>query len=291
MSQTTIDGQRDKVLQQLTQKVTKLPDEFCEIIRIKQHPGQGFFSCCTIHLQRILDYYNEKQKLPQQVDSSQQFMFYKTPQNWNEDIKHEYFELYEVPPATPDYNYSLPIKTTHLQQEEQYSDYRWLNYTALQPFIQTYFSPSVQIKQLIENILSKYQIDLSNTCVLFHRGNDKATEIKLPSYEQYIEAAQKIRTKHPNIRFLVQSDETGFLDTMKQTFPDNHVIFYDEIRHIPKSLTTVDKQLRYQNSVMSKWFVAIIYVMSRCEYVICNSGNCSYWIAMFRGNCHNLVQL
>ena len=287
-----------------------------EILRIIQHPGQGFFSCCTIHLQRILDYYNEKQKLPKQVDSSKQFMFYKTPQNWNEDIKHEYFELYECgirsvtedihaysegrhrspeeydkPPIIPDYNYSLPIKTTHLQQEEQYSDYRWLNYTVLRPFIQTYFSPSVQTKQLIEHILSKYQIDLSNTCVLFYRGNDKATEVQLPSYDQYVNNARALLKINPELRFLVQSDETEFLDTMKEAFPNNHVIFYDEIRHIPKCLTTVDKLLRYQNSVMSKLFVSIVYVMSRCEYVICNSGNCSYWIALFRGHCHNLIQL
>lgn len=262
-----------------------------EIIRITQNPGQGFFSCCTIHLQRILDYFNEKHQLPKQIDSSKQFTFYKTPQNWNEDIKHEYFELYEEPPLTPDYNFSLPIKTTNSLVEEQYSDYRYLNYTQLLPFIQTYFSPSVQINELIEKILTKYQIDVSNTCVLFHRGNDKAYEIQLPCYEQYIIAAKKIRINHPNIRFLVQSDETEFIDAMKEEFPDNHVVFYDEIRHIPKSLTTVDKALRYQNPVMSKLFVAIVNVMSKCEYVICNSGNCSYWLALFRGHCNNVVQL
>jgi hypothetical protein len=262
-----------------------------DVVRITQHPGQGFFSCCTIHLQRILDYFNQYHQLPRKVDSSQQFLFYKTPQNWNEDIKHEYFAEPTSDPLGQSIIYNdEPVKTTNLPQEEQYSDYRFLNYVPLAPFLQRYFSPSLEIQELTENIQSKYEIDCSHTCVLFYRGNDKATEVSLPSYEQYIEAAQRIQRLQPNIRFLVQSDETEFLDRMAATFPNNHVIFYDEIRHIPKSLTTVDKTFRYQNPVMSKLFVAITFIMSKCEYVICNSGNCSFWLVLFRGHCQQVVQ-
>jgi hypothetical protein len=177
-----------------------------------------------------------------------------------------------------------------VSQEDQFSDYRYLNFEALAPFIRRYFSPARAIETRMEAICAKYEIDIDNTCVLFYRGNDKATEVALPSYDQYLLAARHMRDTHPRIRFLVQSDETEFLDAVKVEFPDNHVIFYDEIRHMSKCLTTVDKAFRYQNAVMSKFYVAITFLMSRCKYVVCNSGNCSLWIVLFRGNMHGVTQ-
>ena len=37
----------------------------------------GFFSCCSIRLNKIVDYINLNRKLPTSVDSSQQFLWYK----------------------------------------------------------------------------------------------------------------------------------------------------------------------------------------------------------------------
>ena len=31
--------------------------------------------------------------------------------------------------------------------------------------------------------------------------------------------------------------------------------------------------------------------MSKCKYVICNTGNCSLWIALYRGNTDNFYQI
>ena len=36
--------------------------------------------------------------------------------------------------------------------------------------------------------------------------------------------------------------------------------------------------------------MAIVIIMSRCKYVICNTSNVSLWIALFRGNTINLHQ-
>ena len=279
-----------------------------DVIRIIQHPGQGFFSCCTIHLQRILEYFNQHHAFPRRVDSTEQFIFYKTPQNWNTDIKHEYFldqvstrgnlseptlrsgSSLEPEDVSSLSSSSLPIQITNLPQEEQYSDYRYLNFETLAPFLRRYFSPTEMIATLVDDLCEKYNLDCDNTCVLFYRGNDKASEVSLPSYDQYISAARDLLRTQPTLRFLVQSDETEFLDTMKAAFPDNHVIFYDEIRHMPKCMTTVDKTFRYQNAVMSKFYLAITFLMSRCKYVVFGSGNCSLWIALFRGHMRGVTQ-
>jgi len=256
------------------------------VIRIIQHPGQGFFSCCTIHLQRILTYFNEYHELPLRVDSTQQFLFYKTPYNWSEDIKGRYFD----DTVTMDISYTgTEVKVTDSEVEEQYSDYRLLNYGRLAPFMHRYFSPSEEILSIVESMEHKYQMDYSNTCVLFYRGNDKCTEMTLPSYDQYITVARGILTEYPETRFLVQSDETEFLEAMTATF-SNSVVFYDEIRHMRRCVTTVDKVFKPQNADMSMFYLAITMVMSRCRQVVFGGGNCSLWIALFRGHSDGIIQ-
>lgn len=258
-----------------------------DVIRIVQHPGQGFFSCCTIHLQRILTFFNTFHKLPLRVDSTEQFVFYKTPQNFTTDIKPLYFD----DSITTDIVYQgKEIKVTDLETEEQYSDFNCLNYADLFPFLTRYFSPASEIISIIESIEHKYQIDYQNTCVLFFRGNDKECEMVLPTYTKYIRTAKQMLETNPDIRFLVQSDETEFLEKMTATFP-NSVVFYDEIRHMRKMMSTVDKIFKSKNADMSLLYLAITYIMSRCKYVIFNSGNCSLWIALFRGHSDGITQL
>jgi hypothetical protein len=277
------------------------------IIRIVQHPGQGFFSCCTIQLQRILTYFNTNHILPIHIDSTEQFLFYKTPQNWTTDIKSLYFDdtITNNIPDSKSANFevsseeaSVPssplpdtdINITDLETEEQYSDFTYLNYTKLAPFIYRYFSPSNEIKSIIDSIEYKYNIHYENTCVLFFRGNDKCTEMELPSYTQYILAAEQLLEQNPDMRFLIQSDETEFLEMMVSTFP-NSVVFFDEIRHMRRNVNTVDRVFKSQNANMSLFYLAITYIMSRCKHIIFNSGNCSLWIALFRGNSDNIIQL
>ena len=256
-------------------------------IRIVQHPGQGFFSCCTIQLQRILTYFNTNHILPLHIDSTEQFLFYKTPNNLTTDIKSLYFDD-SITNNIPDSDSDIHI--TDLETEEQYSDFAHLNYTKLAPFLSRYFSPSNEINSIIDSIEYKYNIQYENTCVLFFRGNDKCTEMELPSYTQYILAAEQLLKQYPDIRFLVQSDETEFLETMISTFP-NSVVFFDEIRHMRRNVNTVDRAFKSQNANMSLFYLAITYIMSRCKHIIFNSGNCSLWIALFRGNSDNIIQL
>jgi hypothetical protein len=136
----------------------------------------------------------------------------------------------------------------------------------------------------------KYNIDYDNICVLFFRGNDKATEIEMPSIDYYIDYGKSILEKNPNIKFLIQSDETNFINDMKEEFPNN-LIFYDEIRHIYKKNTTVNKVFKETNYQYSLYYFAITLIMSKCKYIICNSGNCSLWMVFYRQCTNNIIQL
>jgi hypothetical protein len=250
------------------------------MLQIKQDSWQGFFSCCSTRLESIILYFNLKKVLPEEVDSSDQFKWYK-PMYSTDDITYQYFEKQNS--HIIDYK---EIQFTHRYQYLNYNSFPYLDYI---PFIRKYFNPSVEVQQLIKEIEEKYKIDYPNTCVLFYRGNDKATEVNLPSYDSLLEVAKQIKEQNPNVRFLVQSDETEFLHKMLEL--PNSFYFKDEIRHIPRQKATVDHIDINQNLRFSKLFLAITIIMAKSQYIVCNTGNCSMWICLYRGHTQNVFQI
>lgn len=248
------------------------------------HNG-GFFSCCSTRLHDIIHYYNTHHKLPTSLDSSSQFLFYKPADRLNDDIAYDYFDKnmensYNINPYTALVNY---------HEKYQYSTYNDLHFSEICPFVTKYFYPSESISRLIMIMELKYIEDYDNTCVLFYRGNDKLTETQLCSYDDMITQAYIIKEHNPNIQFIIQSDETEFIERMLKEFPQA-IYFKDEIRHIKKANTSVDIVFKDQNYKYSQYYLAITIMMSKCKYVICTSGNCSIWIALYRGNSHNIFQ-
>ena len=238
----------------------------------------GFFSCCSVKLMKITDYINEHLKLPTLVDSSRQFGWYK---NNNQDITYDYFEHYD---NTDDIN----ITKIDYHENYQFSDYSTLD-PCIFPVMKKYFTPSKNILHIIEKLEIKYNLKYDNICVLFYRGNDKITETKLCDYEEYLKYAQDVLKKNPNVIFLIQSDETEFIEYMSNQFP-NSFYFRDEIRHMKKCNSTVDHVFRDKNNEFSKYYLAITIIMSKCKYIICGSGNCSIWIILYRGHHHDVYQ-
>ena len=157
-------------------------------------------------------------KLPDIVDSSQQFQWYK---NKNKDITFDYFQDYKhilniciINPIN--YHDGPKWETQH-----QFTNYANLDYNGIMPLIKKYFSPSVEINNIINNIEAKHNLIYENICVLFYRGNDKNRETLKCSYDEYFFYANEIIAKNPKIIFLIQSDETEFIEFMSNKFPNN----------------------------------------------------------------------
>jgi len=248
----------------------------------------GFYSCCSVRLHNIIEYFNKHQCLPTIVDSSEHYKLYKS-KNENEnkiDTIFEYFEHYD---NRPKIKYE---KNVDYDEDYQLIEYKKLDYESIIPFVKKYFTPCQQIREIVSSIETKYNIlDYSNICVLFYRGNDKATEVNISNYDDVISYAKKILTKNPTIQFLIQSDETDFIEQMTAEFPLNSFYFKEEIRHINKQMTSVDLINESDtNREFSKYYLAIMIIMSKCKYVICGStGNCSIWITFFRENAKNVI--
>jgi hypothetical protein len=244
----------------------------------------GFFSCCSVKLNVIVDYINSNKKLPDVVDSSTQFKLYKT--DTDKDVTYDYFEN---PNNLNDLEFNEYSKIDY-KHSHQFNNYLNLDFKNLCPIVKKYFSPSNHIVDIIKHIEDKYNLDYNNICVLFYRGNDKIKETKICEYDDYMEYANVIINKNPNIQFLIQSDETEFIELMTKTFPNNSFYFKDEIRHMNKCNSSVDIVMKEKNVMFSKFYLAITIIMSKCEYIICGSGNCSIWIILYRGNSKNIYQ-
>ncbi len=249
---------------------------------IKITHNAGFFSCCSVKLHEIVKFINSNKRLPDNVDSSKQFSWYKKIPN--EDITFDYFENYE---NVPDVNIIHPINYKH---DYQFKNYANLDYKCITPLIKKYFSPSAEINEIINNIEKKYNLLYENICVLFYRGNDKNRETTKCSYDEYLIYVNQLLQKNQKLVFLVQSDETEFIEFITNKFPNNSFYFNDEIRHMKKCNDTVDKKMISQNYEFSKKYLAITIIMSKCKYIICGSGNCDIWIMFYRGNNKNVIQ-
>jgi hypothetical protein len=252
---------------------------------IKVNWNSGFFSCCSVKLDNIIRYINIYKKMPIQVDSSEQFEWYKTDKN--QDITYIYFEEPNNLNEIILNDYRIYIDFYH---ENQFTDYSNLNYDKIFPIVYKYFYPSRNIINKIQTIEEKYILDYNNICVLFYRGNDKITETKLCEYDEYLTYANLIVKNNPNIKFLIQSDETEFIEFILKLFPNNSFYFNDEIRHVKKCNNTVDKLMKESIFIFSQYYLSITIIMSKCKYIICGSGNCSIWIMLYRGNASNVYQ-
>jgi hypothetical protein len=244
----------------------------------------GFFSCCSIRLSHIINFFNNNKRLPNRVDSSNQFSFYKVhPHDTSSDLTKIFFEEF----CDFNFHYETEIKYHH---NWQFNDFRTLDVLSIKPFIKKYFTPSKYIIQIAKNFEQEYDINFEKTIVVFYRGTDKAKETKIASYDVFIEKAKEILKNNPNYKFLLQTDETEFLDLFYKNFPNSF-----HIKKIPQgnknNQVCVDRIVQGSDKFdLACNFFATILLMAKCSNIITHSGNGSSWIHLYRGNSDNMYQ-
>lgn len=272
------------------------------LLTLRPH-ASGFFSCCCLRLFQILMFISERKQLPLEIDNRQSFVWYNSDRNT--DVFKYLFDTNDdiVVDDKPACVENIFIPSNHCENEVvaleylagnmQFMKYGDLRLDEYYNYVAKYFSPTPLIISIKNELVSKYKVDFTNTCVLFLRGNDKNTECLTPGYELYKSEANEILLKNPSIQFLIQSDEKEFVDEMSKAFPNN-VVFREEIRVISKDIRrTVDNHgsTPSENYHFIKSFIAIVLIMSQCKYVVCNTGNISLWIVLFRKSTQDLIQL
>jgi len=245
----------------------------------------GFFSCCTIRLQEIVKFFNENKTLPSSVDSTHQFEFYKAK---TEDNLMPVF--FNAEAEQMDLACSWPVNLQMDCMLIQFDNYKKIDFENLKGFIHKYFMPSMEVLKYTYEYTKKYSLDYKNLCSVFYRGNDKAIEMDLPSYDSFIEKAKEVKANNPDIKFLVQTDEVEFSSEFIKAFPDS--IFFKELPMISKQQTSILFTLpREERAVFGAKFYSAVLSLSQCSHVITHSGNCGLWLTLYRGHANNLHQI
>jgi len=240
----------------------------------------GFFSCCTIRMMRIVQFYSKNKIFPV-VDSSKQWDSYKDKPG---DISHLFFkDNADEQIIDSDIGYYNGL-------DNELSDYSLLDFKNLNFLVEKYFSPSNEVMNSYDYLLNKYNIDFNNTIAVCYRGNDKHKETNLPSHSEMIEKIDELVIKFPNHRILIQSDEVDFYESVMKKYPN--IIYFEEILKIRKNELSPIQYLvpighKTQQAIT---FLSILLIISKCSNIILNSGNVGMWIALFRGSSNNIYQ-
>ena len=242
--------------------------------------SSGFFCNTTKRLTKVVSLYNKTKELPEHINSKKQYSLYKLHKDHVVGL-----DFYEDPRdiEIDDIPTNLNIKHS---VHANYSDYSKTEFEKLKPFIQKYFTPKKEIRDLSQKLINKYNIDVDNTCMIYYRGTDHSTETKLTDYNSLLDVINKIKDK-PSI--FAQSDDTNFLNYITEQY--NNVGIFEENTHTTSTngIHIDSSNLENYNSI--KVLLAIMLIMAKCKYLIFgSSGNVAYWTVLYRGNMNNVHQ-
>jgi hypothetical protein len=251
----------------------------------------GFFSTCSVKLYKIIEFYINNNNIPSNIDGSQLFQLYNP--NKNIDITYEFFK--------PSNNINLNITdyprhiSTNFNEmidpnnDDQYMNYKLIDFKNINPYIQKFFTPSDKIINTMNKLIAKYNINFNKSyCGVYYRGTDKIHETVLPNYDSFITKMNNIQNIDNNIIFIIQSDDQIFIDYIKSRFTNN--IIFEENKG-----STINNGIHHNNTKIENfndilYMLPIMLILSRCKYIICNSSNCSKWITLYRGTGNNIIQ-
>ena len=259
---------------------TETPKDVLHIIH-----NAGFFSCSTIALQEIMMYYNLHGRLPDEVNRTQQYMYYKHLASDN--LIPMLFTSY-ADGVDASLSLRLPDKVymSDDNREQQFSDYKALRHTDLRYLINRYFLPSEEVTRRAAYFMEHYNFDPANTVGVFHRANDKVKETAIADDAAYISIAEQYKGK----RFFVVPDNFEFLEAFKAALPDSFHIEANPCMHrdADKAIfMLVPPEQRPEHALN---FLATVVMLSQCETLITHSGNGGFWACLYRGHSNNIHQ-
>lgn len=254
----------------------------------------GFFSCCTVKLNKIVDFAILHNSFPKNIDGTGLFELYKLHEQINQDITHVFFRHPTELPEPIDH----ALHSVRFCVWEQLKPYSQFDYKNVVPIVKKFFEPSAQIIALVNQLENKYGIDPGNCIAVYYRGTDKIIETPLDSFQSYYAKLNELLSQHSDnhgCKILLQSDSAQFFDYMKDKFRDSthssNLVIIDEIA--PSSNTTAgthNERNRQTNHSDIKHLLAVVLTISKCKHIICSSGNVSQWMTLYRGNAVNVHQ-
>ena len=241
----------------------------------------GFFSNCSVTLWGLTRMY-----------PSERYMKVNWPCQdlWRNDDQagKNLFDLYFDPNSDLD-THAL----AKLSPIDHHGVYRDLRFDKLTPYISNYFAPSEIVRKQLNELVNKYEIDYNNTIGLAYRGTDKFTELTPVPPRYYATEVQRLISKNPRLRVLLQTDQEQIRDIFAKELGES--VFYFSELPVTKSSTGIHNMSRedwgISNFEFGVMLLAVVNIFAKCKYVVTHTGNVSLWMYLYRGSARNTCQL
>lgn len=193
-------------------------------VKIVRTDTRGFFANYITTLNQCLTL--EEIDLVPVIDYTTGFNEYRNAEHQDINIWKLYFK-YEQPNCEiiDIWNWSLDRFTKKYHRPKLYfsgggiqDGFEHTNIFDYRSIIDRLFKPHPSIITDLNNILSTYNLDVSNCIGVCYRGTDKDTECTRVSYTKVIEIINSILEKDPDVKIYVQTDEIEFLDYVNRIY-------------------------------------------------------------------------
>uniref|UniRef100_A0A6C0LJB4 Uncharacterized protein n=1 Tax=viral metagenome TaxID=1070528 RepID=A0A6C0LJB4_9ZZZZ len=241
--------------------------------------GRGMFSFCSVILDNIIYYHKLYKKLPKKIDSSKSWSDYKDIEHECIDIRDHFFLESNQP-----FTY---IGVSNFNFNHQYLPYKTFDFDSYNPFVKHYFNPSDTVREKIDELENKYDIDYEKTICIYYRGTDKSAETKIASQIEFLEKLTEIIDTYPNFNIVCLTDVSHFGHEVTELY-GNKVTIISEISQSMGKWGKDDKKGR--NYIHGLYMLACVFMLQKCHTIICGSGNVSLWLALLRGHGNNIHQ-
>ena len=249
-----------------------------DVLTIKHN--SGFFSNCSIALYGIIQYVNYYKKLPRLVDFSETFQNFCSVQTKNP------YEQFFLAKANSEFVFQSDEKIAF--NALSIFDYRQESFAQIAPFVQHYFSPSLEVMKKVDMLMEKWHVQPKKTIAVCYRGTDKFRDTGLASYADFITKAKTFQQKHPEYHILIQTDQAQFWHAataeLKNVYRFSETPFTTSNTVMHEIIDEADK------IEWTQWFMAATIVISRCAFIVNHSGNVARWICLYRQNANNMSQ-
>lgn len=248
----------------------------------------GFFSDCIWLLSRIINTCQSCKKRNEPiellVDTTNIFTMYKT----HEEIEKN-MDLY---PLYFTYNENTEIDMSHdipsfrpesiIYKADFTSSGHLLSNNTLQTILTKFFYPSDHVLHMVDDLISKYNINTDKSCYVYYRGTDKLNkESKDVPIQNYIDEISKKKYDH----VIVQTDDVEFYNNIKHEF-DTSIMFDETWTGVHRM--NVNRAIHRdmfgtktaKDNILA--LLASVYIASQCKYLVSNTSNVALFIQIYR---------
>jgi hypothetical protein len=245
----------------------------------------GFFSTFTLMITSLMVVYKKFKITPIEIDGK--FLLRKLKQESDIDMYHYFFHIDES--VNINFDEELPVPFSPDDQHTIYSE-KYIKY--YQQFFKKYFNVNDNIQNKIKILQEKYNVNQENTISVIYRDSDKWTDMGGFNYISagaYLRKCRELFEADGNRpKILIQSENTGVIKTFGEAFDTsffNETSLGNSSEIYPPIPIDDDKKLEW-----SEYYVASLWIHSKCKYVITYTGNSAFFVYLNRGTTNNLIQ-